>query len=80
MEMGVEEERIMFLNELKQTARLGVHDALGEYLIFGINLITLLEFQFFLLEILVKKDPFWTSIKKTSWSFWTSGFELVHYD
>ncbi len=70
----------MFLNELKQIARLGVHDALGEYLIFGINLITLLDFQFFLLEILVKKDPFWISVKKTSRSFWTSGFELVHYD
>ncbi len=29
---------------------------------------------------MVKKDPFWTSIKKTSKSFWTSCFELIHCD
>jgi hypothetical protein len=64
MEMGVEEERIMFLNELKQTARLGVHDALSEYLIFGINLITLLEFQLFFTINFGKKRPILDKHKK----------------
>ncbi len=27
-----------------------------------------------------KKTPFWTSVKKTSQSFWTSCFEFVHCD
>jgi hypothetical protein len=40
----------------------------------------LLEFLIFLLEILVKKDPFWIGVKKTSQSFWTSCFEHVHCD
>ncbi len=27
-----------------------------------------------------KKNPFWSNVKKTSQSFWTSHFELVHCD
>jgi hypothetical protein len=43
-------------------------------------IISLLEFLFFLLEILVKKLPLWTNMKKTFQSFWTSCFESIHCD
>jgi hypothetical protein len=56
--MGVEEEQVHLLNEMKQTARQNVHSVLGEYLIsylhqnfhLGITIVVGL-FVFYILQV-----------------------------